>query len=64
MDTKVKEQEQVKVNTEKQKALQLTMVKLEKTGLGIEPRFLGAILGSKLKHNIKKSAPFSWDILN
>ena len=31
MDTKVKEQEQAKVNTEKQKALQLTMDKLEKT---------------------------------
>ncbi len=31
MDTKVKEQEQSKVNTEKQKALQLTMDKLEKT---------------------------------
>ena len=36
---------------------------IERPALGLEPRFLDAVVGRRAKRNIKKGEPLLWDML-
>ena len=47
-------------NLKKGILIQRKHLKIKDNAMGIEERFIGALIGNKLKKNVKKNQPVSW----
>ena len=38
-------------------------IKIIRPGFGLEPKYLNVLIGKRIKKNVKKGTPFSWDLI-